>query len=374
MPKSRWWITTVLLLTAVAAAGAQEGAEAPKRVELPHAGVSLAVPADYELQPPSREFEVLAAVLGSDEGVLKLVRLEVGMVDVDEEPAGLLEEQYIDMRKSGMWSGLKQVSSADVRVAGRGGAARVLRYDRPDGKRYLAQVTVVRPLAGKDWSLAYTLSAEARQTQRSGLIDVLQRVSRSMEFMEVRPVREVKLELLASPVVGQNIAASMPVPVGWYGGPGPYGMTAGVADYSLGLRNVMLVQLGLRPEQGQRSAAEAVEQLKTRLEETREAVAEQQGQEAAGNVPEISAEADGKLGSLEAKHLVLQSPNSLTVRRIAARAHEGNTLTYLLDIQAPDGEYKDKASELMEMLAPRVKMLEIPKPEGAADAPAAPQQ
>jgi hypothetical protein len=202
-------------------------------VDYPNAGISLAVPRDFEGEATSSMFDVMRFSLADKEHTIQAVSLSVFPVregvTADAYAEGIFNAMpTLVFRQLRL---LKKVQMDDV--AGQHAAARVISYVYRGVEAQAATVYFIRELKEPKVRLFYALNVETIAQKQGLLIPTLDQVVKSITLSDVRhPSAQIKD--LGPPVVDARNGFSIGVPRGWFVQPNGDGFTLGQTDYLAG--------------------------------------------------------------------------------------------------------------------------------------------
>jgi hypothetical protein len=312
--------------------------------------------------------DVLQAIEPGDAGPLKLLHVHVASVRQGETAEDLLDAAYMERRESRAYQDVATVTSLAVKVAGQEAHLQVVRFRQEGELLYTGQVCFIRAGEKKENRLAYVLSLTAKASQKSSLIDVLRQVSQSLSLTDLTPVNRSSFELIPEPVT--QLGASVRIPTGWFVYGTQSGLSAQVIDYARGLGSPMRMDLMVIRESGSFRPEDHVAQLKDRFAQTR-AQMEQAGMDPE-QAPTVEEVTDAKLGSVSGKAMRMRSAEGLTLRHVATRSYQSDTILYVLDVRAFEKDLEDKAQKLSRQVAQSAVINPLPTEEDDATSETSP--
>jgi hypothetical protein len=203
----------------------------PGVVELPHAGISLALPADFEPRTPEEPFDALRAVQETDGKAQIAVTLSVYPVGTNVTSESYAKAMYDEMRKNLNIRYLELKTETRLAIDQVPSMAHVLTYTFR-GERFAAvRVHTMREIKDTPIRLCYVLTIESPAERQGKIQPVLESIARSMRFTPLRHGSELPLGTLLRPMTDGKLGYSMRVPLGWYAIQGPAGIEMAQTDY-----------------------------------------------------------------------------------------------------------------------------------------------
>jgi hypothetical protein len=202
-------------------------------VEYPSAGISVAVPKDFEGEATSSMFDIMRFALASKERTTQLVSLSVYPVGEGVTADAYAERMFNDMptlvfRQLRL---LKKVQMDDV--AGQHAAARVMSYTYRGVDTRAATVYFIREIKEPKLRLFYAINVETVVQSQGSLIPTLDKVIKSIKLSDIRhPSTEIRD--LQPPVIDAKNGFSIRVPRGWFVQANGDGFAMGQTDYLAG--------------------------------------------------------------------------------------------------------------------------------------------
>jgi hypothetical protein len=226
------WIATVVL-------GAWSGlapGEVPmgESVEYPHAGVALAMPADYQILTVAQPFDITRAIL-SDKGqpVQAVTVSALPLADPNASAEELADAIIAAQEQNLAIRNLQVLSKAAMKVADQPAAARFISYSFRGDQTVAASVVFCRTLEPQG-RLQYVITVEAIADRKAEVLPVLGEVVKSVRLLTVvRPI-DIPLRISGRMVEAPGGTYALPVPHGWYAQTSEAGVSMAQTDYTLG--------------------------------------------------------------------------------------------------------------------------------------------
>jgi len=242
--KSRACLSGVLTVVVVVCVFLSGGSVAPAAetkmspvVNYPHAGVSMALPAGFEVHvvPDSSVVVRAGLMIGSEPAQAVTLSAfcmapKITVSEFADHAAKALESQ-LSVRK---FQALKSVS---IKVAGITGVARLLKYSYDGNMTTAARVFFVRELKGGPLRICYVLTVEVNVKHEKSLLPTLDKVIKSVKLTTVQSPASVPARLGERKLSDYRGGFSIRVPEGWYGGAVKGGMLLGQKNYLIGGAN-----------------------------------------------------------------------------------------------------------------------------------------
>ncbi|MGC9453686.1 MAG: hypothetical protein ACP5HU_02370 [Phycisphaerae bacterium] len=223
----------VMLLACTAAYGQLQTNESQQKLEFPHAGISLAVPADFHRRQLVEPFDVLSSAVVR-EGVTEMsISLSAFPVGQEETPESFAESKLQELQGHLAMRRFEVLKTAEMPVAGATGHAVRMSYTFGGIETTAAQLYFIRELSDVPVRICYLLTIEERGKE-SRLLPVLGEVVRTLKFVPLRRPGELPVPELGEPVERRELGFSVRPPAGWFSDNTPRGVSMGQMDYLLG--------------------------------------------------------------------------------------------------------------------------------------------
>ncbi len=220
-------------------------AEAPpmgKTMELPSAGVEIALPEGYELQPLSDINRVFIATTGSRKNEdLKVISLAICRADSKTTLDSFMVFITDALRKDENIRDLKVANEAEVSFLDGRGLLRRLEGEYRGKKTVSLRFCFVRelklpnvPADSPPVRLFYMLSMAAGEKHADGMLPTLDAVAGSIKLVDFKRPVELPVDAKGQPVKDFNNGYAILQPDGWAGRYGEMGFEMGRMDYLLG--------------------------------------------------------------------------------------------------------------------------------------------
>ena len=255
-------MATVLLLAGLAGAQAtpSTGVGMAQRLNYPHAGVSLAMPAGFELQASVQPTDVVVAVMQGQGEPLMAATLTVLPVPDPQINLGDMVAQVLKQQSASLAvRQLKVLKETPMPVAGLKGEARLLSYTFRGAQRFSARVFFVRDLATAPQRLCYILTVEAAAHVRQQLLPMLGEIIKGLELTPLAPPGQAPVEGPFTRIADGSNLLAVGVPRGWFVQASGGGLSLGQVNYLAGGEMGRQVMVMLRPGREGSGPQQAVE-------------------------------------------------------------------------------------------------------------------
>jgi hypothetical protein len=199
----------------------------------PRAGLSLALPDSFAPQSLENQFLLVRALEESQGQIVRNVALSV-FPEVDTEAGKLADRMTAELERDLAYREVKVRKKVAMPVAKLEGTARVLTYTYRGRKMVSVRVHFVRPIDGRDYSLAYVLSVTSAiegDDALGGSLRVLEGVIKSVKLTPIRRPGEMAMPKLANRWVHHSLSFAIRQPAGWFAVPTDSGVAMGQMDY-----------------------------------------------------------------------------------------------------------------------------------------------
>ena len=360
----RQTLSMTLVLIAASAALAQAGdAPAAQTVGLPHAGLSVTLPAQFALQAPIGPGDVLQGVYAADDQLLQMVTVSAFPIARGRSVVTWLEDSYMQSRKDPTLSSVKVLSRAKVTVAGQAGRAYILRLQRGDETHFVAQAAFVRERPNEEADTLISVRVWSRASQKGSLVDRLEAVCQRLELINITAVEDAPSQFIEQPIAQPGYGLAVKAPRGWWARDLGPRVAMGIYDHQALVGQALYAELSLQGAQAGATAASHVDDIRNQLAERRRAL-EEAGQPVTG-VPVLSESKTVKLGGLEAVEVQMSVGENVTVQRFAVRQWEGleQPWLYTLSVQSAKGLPAGVLARTAEAIAASASLQAPPPPE-----------
>ncbi|MFA6133600.1 MAG: hypothetical protein WC869_06240 [Phycisphaerae bacterium] len=184
--------------------------------QFPNAGIELAIPAGYQLQPLAQPYEILRAVMfdgNTPSQGLTLVAMPVGSPTATADE--IADSMLADQQQSLVIRDLQMITKATMKVADINGAARYFSYKFRGEPTLAAVVYFIRQAPDSASRICYILSVEAQANRKSEVLPALGDVVKTVQFLPLQRPIDIKLHL-GQKVESEDGLLSLRVPEGWF--------------------------------------------------------------------------------------------------------------------------------------------------------------
>ncbi len=201
-------------LAMVLSTGTAGAADAAARLDYPHAGISLSLPAGFATMAPQEPSVVCHAAPEGGAGRLAMT-LSVMPVAPGSTPEGMGDGLLAELQANPDFSGVERLKRLPASIAGRPGRLEVLSYTAHGEETVATRGLFVREISD-DVTLGYVLTVEALRENSGAVSGVLRPVLGSLELSKVRAPRELSLGTLGEAVSDLKPGYRVRCPHGWY--------------------------------------------------------------------------------------------------------------------------------------------------------------
>jgi len=224
-----------VMLVAVSAGRAGDEMKMTKPVEVPHAGIAMAVPTDYAVGALEEPFQVLRAVKVEDGKAAQAVTLSAFPVAADQSAVDFADDMIAELRQQLLLRDLKTINETSIKVAGLTGAGRFISYSHSGLESVAAGVCFVRKLEKGGGGLCYVLSIESPADRKGDVLPVLEEIIKTVSFRAIKAPSELATGELDEPLTVRQQGYSVRPPKGWFANVEEGGVVVmGQNDYTLG--------------------------------------------------------------------------------------------------------------------------------------------
>ena len=248
------WAYAILLLAVPVAVGAAETEKSAaikmnKPVDFPHAGIRIALPAGFEFQTLSEEFQVMVATRVEGRQATQSLSLSAYPVGGENVTAKeVLQRLLTPLKQDLAVRYLKVIKETRSRIAGIDGEARRLSYTYRGIKTVAVSACFIReveldgakaktpsaPIASKLY-VAYVLTMEVALDYEKKLLRTFDEVVRGVGLIDFqRPIDITTINFKGPFLKEFRKGYAIRVPKGWVGGLNELGVFIEQADYLLG--------------------------------------------------------------------------------------------------------------------------------------------
>jgi len=207
---------------------------APVPVTYPHAGISLAAPAEFKGVFVSDPFDVMRAVLTHRGKAVQAVSLSAYVVGQKETPDSFADAMAKAAQGDLAVRKFQTLKKTPIPIAGLTGSARLLRYTFRGEETTAARAFFIRRLKADALRICYVLTVEAAAGRHKTLLQVLDRVIKTIKLTAVQHPAALPVKLAAEQVRNDKLGFSIRPPLGWYVQAGDVGLSMGRIDYLAG--------------------------------------------------------------------------------------------------------------------------------------------
>lgn len=331
-------------------------------VELPHAGVVLAVPKGFSLQHLRESHDVMRAVLTEKRRAIQAVSASAFAVGPKETAESFAEKMRAEMQKSLVIRELKVRKKTPMTVAGLSGSAWLLSYTYRGVATVAARVFFLRDLPKAKVRVCYVLTVESAIEREDKLLPVLGEMIKTFKLIDVRRPVSLGIEDLGLPWPDARHGYAVRIPRGWYAALTKVGLQMAMTDYLAGGEPSLTATVAVLPAQAgatARSCAAGAVALATKA--------------AAGQnrLTTVAAQSAAKLGGVDGWQFVLRQVPKKTgngdlpvfiVHRLVCRpaAGKGKTPVSYSLILICQGGHEKRAVGMMEKIADGYRFLAPP--------------
>ncbi len=363
MARSMAWTVAVLTAWLSAAPAAAPAVRLNPPMEIPRAGIAIAVPAGFKPRPLTTPYDLLRAVIEEAGKPVQSVTLSAFPVTGKATAEEFADAKLRELRRNLAVRKLKVLKRVPISVAGVKGMACTMTYTFRGVQSTAAQVYFLREDAGGEYGLCYLLTVVCSADRQGKLLPTLGAVLKSIRLTTVRHPSLPADPEFREPTRDVELGYAIRPPVGWYAEQGEVGMETGQVDYLLGGEPMPVAQLVVSRAAGEARTAEACSKKYLGVARS---VAHQRKQ-----TIEVASEGPTTLGTLKAHQFVLTqtSPAAqrddngqasvVVIQRTAClqRPGEDAPRIYLLILTAPGKDHK-AAGAFMDKLAAGFQAIE----------------
>ncbi|MBS3733459.1 MAG: hypothetical protein KGY99_00850 [Phycisphaerae bacterium] len=225
-------VCVMVAASAPAADGADTDA-APGRIDLPHAGISLALPDGYTLEAAPEASVLLRGVPAAPSGAPVSVSLSAVLTNEETTAGACAERMYAELSENIDFRELERLKRLDARIAGSPGVMEVLSYVTSGEATVALRGLWLRDVPGGE-KLCYVLSAETSEENRGALTAVFRSVLASLKVTEIRSPAALPVRPWDASVTDVAAGYRLAVPLGWYVAKRFDGTVLAQSDYRAG--------------------------------------------------------------------------------------------------------------------------------------------
>ena len=363
-------IAAAALLCCAAAVG-EEGGDKGKAIELPHAGISLTLPAGYVSQLPGDPY-VLEA--GPDKAGARARNITLTLVvggekaTVDSE----CDEMISDISRNPIFTRLQILKRVEAKVAGQPGKITLLTYTHRGDPCIAAVAIFMRDLPEKATTICYVLSAETLIEDQNSLLPALEAVIKSVRITDVQHPSALPAGELGQEVADPRAGYAIRPPHGWSVVQDPGGLVLVQRDYLLKGEWAFMGTVQVAEATPGATGKSYIEQsIAASLEQSRpmkvvESAPAKLGRFEGHQVvlhPDLSTSSSSGPASRPASQPAPPAPNILVVHRAAHVPGKGRQPDRIFSLKLIcRGAEAEKAVEIMDKLASGFSVVEIARP------------
>lgn len=207
-----------------------------KKIDYPHAGISLAIPMGFQLQNVREPYDVMRAVFQEDLKALQAVTLSVYPVAQKVTADGFAEAMVAELKKVLAIRHLTIKKKIAIRVAGTDGTACTLKYTFRGVKTLAGRVYFIREFknAGKKIRLCYVLTVESGPEKKGTLLPILGEVMKTLQTKALNRPVNMPISVFGQVHMDDRNGFFIRPPLGWSITPLPAGAVLTQTDYIQG--------------------------------------------------------------------------------------------------------------------------------------------
>jgi len=145
----------------------------------------------------------------------------------------------------------KALKSMPIKVVGKTGVIRLLKYTYDGAMTTAARVFFIRKLDDQEFALCYMLSVEAGAKHESKLLGTLNKVMTGVKLIDLKSPASLPVRLSERKITDYRGGFSLRVPEGWYGSEIRGGVSLGQKNYAAaGVESpqVAILSTGVKPD------------------------------------------------------------------------------------------------------------------------------
>ena len=223
--------TCALVCPSYAAAPPTDG---PTETDFAHAGISVVLPAGFELQTLSERFDILRAVKTEKDRRILTVSVSAYPVTEKDTADSCADGAMHDLEAAVAIKDMKLLSKSPTTIAGATGTARLLSYSFRGSATIAGQVYFIREVKKGKVRICYLLTVEAVAEQQNAMLQVFRDLMKGVKLTAVQHSSSLAVEDLGGAVEIIPLAFSIRVPEVWHWGQAPLGVQLARTDYLRG--------------------------------------------------------------------------------------------------------------------------------------------
>jgi hypothetical protein len=220
-------------------------APSPTPVVLPHAGISLALPAGFEQAVSGDPMDVVRAVQSSGGQVLSAISITTVIVSDRDTAESVADQKVNELSRRLAIRHLQILSKVEMPVAGQKGATRLLSYTFRGQKTFAAQVFFLRQPSEPKVHLCYVLTVECTPAKQKMLLGLLGDLVKSIKLIPLQRPCDMPVTELGDPLKDPKRGYTIRPPAHWPAEMSSTGFRTGLPDFTLDGRLLPTVRLAI---------------------------------------------------------------------------------------------------------------------------------
>ena len=185
-------------------------------VELPQAGISLALPKGFTAQPLTEPYQMLRATRTERDDVRQAVTVLAFPVAPETTAETFADEMIADIRRQLAFRNITQLKATPMPIAGRPGHARMVGYSHDGQEAVAAWAVLIRPMSSAGIAICYMLWVESPAERRQEVLPALGAIVKTVVLRTVTSPMRLTAAELGEPIVLQRAGCSIRPPAGWF--------------------------------------------------------------------------------------------------------------------------------------------------------------